>query len=61
MLKFIPIGGLDEKNRADYLQFSNVLACGGGWMVKADMILNKQFDAITHITRDAISLVKKYR
>jgi 2-dehydro-3-deoxyphosphogluconate aldolase / (4S)-4-hydroxy-2-oxoglutarate aldolase len=53
-LKFIPTGGIDEKNILSYLQFSNVLACGGSWMVKTDMIANKQFDQIRTITEQAV-------
>jgi 2-dehydro-3-deoxyphosphogluconate aldolase / (4S)-4-hydroxy-2-oxoglutarate aldolase len=53
-LKFIPTGGIDEKNILSYLSFPKVLACGGSWMVKTDMIANKQFDQIKSITEQAV-------
>jgi 2-dehydro-3-deoxyphosphogluconate aldolase / (4S)-4-hydroxy-2-oxoglutarate aldolase len=53
-LKFIPTGGIDEKNILSYLAFPKVLACGGSWMVKTEMIASKQFDQITAITAQAV-------
>lgn len=53
-LKFIPTGGIDEKNILSYLSFQSVLACGGSWMVKTDMIAAKQFDQITALTEQAV-------
>lgn len=55
MMKFIPTGGIDASNINEYLAFSKVLACGGSWMVKADLIKAKNFSAITQLTREAIS------
>jgi 2-dehydro-3-deoxyphosphogluconate aldolase/(4S)-4-hydroxy-2-oxoglutarate aldolase len=53
-LKFIPTGGIDEKNILSYLAFPKVLACGGSWMVKTEMIAAKQFNQITAITAQAV-------
>ncbi len=53
-LKFIPTGGIDEKNILSYLAFPKVLACGGSWMVKTEMISMKQFDQIRTITEQAV-------
>lgn len=57
-LKFIPTGGIDESNLLSYLKFSKILACGGSWMVKSDLIKNKQFDTIELMTAKAVELVK---
>ncbi|MBI5474888.1 MAG: bifunctional 4-hydroxy-2-oxoglutarate aldolase/2-dehydro-3-deoxy-phosphogluconate aldolase [Ignavibacteriae bacterium] len=53
-LKFIPTGGIDETNLLSYLKFNKVLACGGSWMVKSDLINNKQFDEIKRLTSQAM-------
>ena len=37
-LKFMPTGGVNAKNLADYLQCKSIIACGGSWMVKSDLI-----------------------
>ena len=42
MLKFMPTGGINTKNLKEYLGFSKILCCGGSWMVKGDMIKNKE-------------------
>ena len=57
-LKFMPTGGVTQKNIKDYLALKNVLCCGGSWMVKADLINEGKFDEITRLTKEAMSLVK---
>jgi len=57
-LKFIPTGGIDEKNLQSYLLFPKVLACGGSWMVKSDLIANKKFNEIKNLSLSATSIVK---
>ena len=61
MLKFMPTGGINAKNLTDYLGFSKILGCGGSWMVKGDMIKNKEFDKITEMTREATELAAAAR
>jgi 2-dehydro-3-deoxyphosphogluconate aldolase/(4S)-4-hydroxy-2-oxoglutarate aldolase len=56
-VKFIPTGGIDEKNLLSYLKFSSVLACGGSWMVKSDLISNKKFDEIKRLASQAVNLM----
>ncbi len=53
-LKFIPTGGINAKNLNSYLSQKNVVACGGSWMVKNDLIVAGDFDAIKRLTREAI-------
>ena len=54
-VKFIPTGGIDATNINDYLAFNKVLACGGSWMVKAELIKENKFDEITRLTREAVT------
>ena len=61
MLKFMPNGGINTKNLKEYLGFSKILCCGGSWMVKGDMIKNKEFDKITEMTREATELAAAAR
>lgn len=53
-LKFMPTGGVNTGNINNYLASERVLACGGTWMVKPDMISSGKFDEITTITKDAV-------
>ena len=56
-LTFIPTGGIDLTNLNDYLKNKKILACGGSFMVKEDYINNCEWDKITKLTRDAISIM----
>ena len=53
-MKFMPTGGINEKNLLSYLDFPKVIACGGSWMVPADLIAKGEFDRIETMTRDAV-------
>jgi len=54
-IKFIPTGGINLDNLTSYLSNKKVHACGGSWMVKADLISSGNFDEITRLTREAVS------
>ena len=54
-IKFIPTGGINAKNLNSYLSFPKILACGGSWMVKTDVISSGKFDDITALTKDAMA------
>jgi 2-dehydro-3-deoxyphosphogluconate aldolase/(4S)-4-hydroxy-2-oxoglutarate aldolase len=56
MIMFIPTGGIDAKNLVEYLSFNKVLACGGSWMVKDELIKKGSFAEITRLTREAVTL-----
>ena len=53
-LKFMPTGGINAKNLNEYLAFPKILACGGSWMVKGDLVKAGKFDEITALTREAV-------
>ncbi|NBC11334.1 MAG: bifunctional 4-hydroxy-2-oxoglutarate aldolase/2-dehydro-3-deoxy-phosphogluconate aldolase [Planctomycetes bacterium] len=55
-IRFIPAGGVDADNLAEYLAMANVLACGGSWMVRADLIADRRLDRITALTRHAVTI-----
>jgi 2-dehydro-3-deoxyphosphogluconate aldolase/(4S)-4-hydroxy-2-oxoglutarate aldolase len=57
MMRFIPTGGIDTANLMEYLSFDKIFACGGSWMVKAELIKNGSFDEITQLAREAVNLV----
>lgn len=54
-LKFMPTGGINEKNIAAYLSFEKVIACGGSWMVSPSLIEAEKYDEITKITQKAVA------
>ncbi len=60
-VKFMPTGGINAVNVKDYLKYNRILACGGSWMVKGDLIKAGNFEKITELTREAINIVKEAR
>lgn len=55
-LSFMPTGGVNPGNLADYLTHPRVLACGGSWMVDAKLIGSGQYEEITRLCLEAVNL-----
>ena len=60
-ISFMPTGGININNLEDYLSLKNVIACGGSWMVKDDLLDSENFDKITELTEMAVKKVKEIR
>lgn len=56
-MKFMPTGGINATNLTSYLDFPKILACGGSWMVKDDLLKAGDFDKITQLTREAVTMM----
>ena len=61
MMKFMPTGGINAANVGEYLACDKILACGGSWMVKGDLISAGKFDEIEKLTAEAAAIVKEIR
>lgn len=55
-MKFVPTGGIDASNVVQYLKLPQVIACGGSWMVKSDLIAARRFDDIRRLAAEAVAL-----
>ena len=53
-MKFMPTGGVNLDNINEYLNFDKIIACGGTWMVKDNLIKEKKFDEIQNLTTQAV-------
>ena len=60
-LKFIPTGGINAKNVRDYLAYDKILACGGSWMVKKDLVRDGKWDELTALVREAAGIAREIR
>jgi 2-dehydro-3-deoxyphosphogluconate aldolase/(4S)-4-hydroxy-2-oxoglutarate aldolase len=60
-MKFMPTGGINAENVKDYLKYDRILACGGSWMVKGDLIKAGDFNKIRELTAEAAQIVKDIR
>ena len=54
-VSFMPTGGVSPSNINEYLDIDAVLACGGTWMVPADLIDNQEWDKIAVLVKDAVA------
>ncbi|UCF62732.1 MAG: bifunctional 4-hydroxy-2-oxoglutarate aldolase/2-dehydro-3-deoxy-phosphogluconate aldolase [bacterium] len=61
MLKFIPTGGISPENITNYLKCKQVLACGGSWMVKKELLREKKFRQILQLVKEAVDLVSQLK
>ena len=61
MMKFMPTGGINAANVGEYLACDKILACGGSWMVKGDLVKEGNFAEIEKLTAEAAAIVKEIR
>lgn len=59
--KVMPTGGISLKNLADYIASPVIAACGGSYMVTADLIDNQKWDEITKLCQKSRSIVEAAR
>ncbi|MCL2792063.1 MAG: bifunctional 4-hydroxy-2-oxoglutarate aldolase/2-dehydro-3-deoxy-phosphogluconate aldolase [Spirochaetaceae bacterium] len=60
-VQFIPTGGISAGNIIKYLECKNVLACGGTWMVSAELIENEKYDEIYRLSKEAVDIISQLR
>ncbi|MCQ2540485.1 MAG: bifunctional 4-hydroxy-2-oxoglutarate aldolase/2-dehydro-3-deoxy-phosphogluconate aldolase [Acetatifactor sp.] len=60
-MKFMPTGGINAENVKEYLKYNRIIACGGSWMVKGDLIKAGNFEKIKELTAEAAAIVKEIR
>ena len=59
--KVMPTGGVSLKNLKEYLSAPVIAACGGSYMVTADLIDNQKWDEITELCKKSVEIVKEAR
>lgn len=52
-VRFMPTGGINEENIAEYLSYEKVIACGGSWMIKGTP------EEIEQKTRRAVEVIRR--
>ena len=61
MFRIMPTGGVSLKNLKEYLSSPVIAACGGSYMVTADLIDNQKWDEITALCEKSREIVKEAR
>lgn len=57
-LRFIPTGGINADNIAEYMAVSGVVSCGGSWICPSKLIREHRFDEITELCREAVKRIR---
>ena len=60
-VRFMPTGGVNLSNVADYLAVPEIACCGGTWIVPKDALAAGDWAAIGRLASDASALVKRLR
>ena len=60
-MKFMPTGGISAKNLNEFLSCDKIIACGGSWMVKKDLVTAGDFETIKGMVKEAADIVKEVR
>ena len=60
-IRFIPTGGINQQNAAEYYKNPKIVAVGGSWMVTKDMVAAGDFEGITAKSKAATDLFKEIR
>jgi 2-dehydro-3-deoxyphosphogluconate aldolase/(4S)-4-hydroxy-2-oxoglutarate aldolase len=58
---FMPTGGVSAKNLSEFLAIPSVIACGGSWLTPADAIASGDFNRITQLASEAITIARSAR
>ena len=59
--KVMPTGGISLKNLAEYIKSPVIAACGGSYMVTADLIDNQKWGEITALCKQSREIVEEAR
>ena len=60
-IKFMPTGGVNLDNLKDFISAKFIVACGGTYMVKDELINNDNYDEITRLSQQSIDIIKEVR
>ncbi len=60
-MKFMPTGGISASNLNSYLDFNKIIACGGSWMVKKELVNAGEFGKITELCKEAVHTMLGYQ
>jgi len=60
-MEFMPTGGVNAATLANYLSVPAVLACGGSWLTPNDAIALRDFETITTLAKEALSIAAQAR
>ena len=60
-VKFLPTGGVNAENLSEFASEKCIIAIGGSWVCTKKDILEKNFDKITALSREAVEKIRAAR
>jgi 2-dehydro-3-deoxyphosphogluconate aldolase/(4S)-4-hydroxy-2-oxoglutarate aldolase len=60
-IRFVPTGGIDATNLGAYLALPNVVACGGSWLVRRELLARGDWAAVRRLASEAAAIVRDAR
>ncbi|SCJ75627.1 Putative KHG/KDPG aldolase [uncultured Eubacterium sp.] len=60
-VSFVPTGGITLDNLKEYMSEQSVLAVGGTFMVREELIQTSQWDRISQLSEKSVEIIKKFR
>lgn len=61
MFRVMPTGGISLRNLKEYISCPVILACGGSYMVRPELIDNGNWEEIEELCRESVRIVKEAR
>ena len=58
-IRYFPLGGLNADNMNDYLVQPNVVAIGGSWIVKKDLVDAADWDGIMVRAKEVVAMLQR--
>jgi len=60
-IKFMPTGGINLANLREYLSLPNVIACGGSFLARGNLIKQQKWDEIIQKAKKAFDIVREIK
>lgn len=60
-IRFMPTGGINLENLREFISAKFIVACGGTYMVKDELINNDNYEEITKLSKQSIEIIKETR
>lgn len=59
MMSFMPTGGINADNIFKYLSFKKIVACGGSWIVKSNLLKEHNWAEVTRLCKEVTDKLEK--
>lgn len=60
-IKFMPTGGVNLDNLKEFISAKFIIACGGTYMVKENLINDENYEEITRLSKLSVDIIKESR